>query len=944
MKGNKSGSSYFRFIVTLGLLLLIFTASKSEGQSGSIKGIVTDRDSEKALSSVKVSVEGINLSAVTDKFGRYRLTHVPAGSHTLQFEAPGFVPRDIPVSVESGAKLNKSVELEFELNGGDRFFFRNSKIKSSQILAGTINSPGMGHAISAAEMEKSGDISVQRGLIRMPGVQAGRHGEINIRGVGRNLHEVSVDGQRMASTVPGGRSVDLNTISADLTHNVEIIKVLTPEMDAEGVSGVVRLNTWQPVGEREIHVRAGGLANPQYTRYTGLGNMGSIQYSEKYNDALSLAVDLSYQQDNWGYESIGINYDAANIGSEWLDVIEQISPALNSEKRNRVGGKLQMSYQPDEQSSYYIQGLLNSGKGQQERHSHVSTANNDWLDQTTTGSQGEEGLFAYNPMLQRVNNNNYMVQAGGRHLLKLLTIDYKAGWSHSYSTLNNFDFLFSTNDLDYQVNMEDRTRPEMVITNIRLMEDGTVDQRSMDFTSTERIRDEQEEDRYSVRLDFEVPVGPALLEFGSNGVFTEVGRSYEEADLSTLRTYNLLRFSKVSRSNYDIFDQYFLPYVIETGDAARYVDTSRPDMRLDEDDMIKRSEPGIFLASENIYGGYGMATLKLNRFRFMGGVRVEQTDATYNGQNVKLNHFDTFDSATDTSRSVSYLNLFPNARLMYSPGNDSSLKLALSRAMKRPDYHVVAPFELLNAADTTRFSGNPDLKPIISDNLDLMYEHYLSGIGAISIGLYYKEFSNSVVLQEQAVTSAEFPFLTVPDGETVEITELRYINDQQKASIYGLEVSWQQHLQFLPGFLGNFGLNANYTWSESAKDNSRNVALRFQSPHIVNAAIDYNHGRFSSEVAWHWSAASLYQGAPEVQWAPSLNPTEQIYLDLYEDGWRDLSASFGFRLSERFRFWAHASNLMPMERIRYGNTKNIYPFETDLQSGLRITTGFRFTL
>lgn len=935
-------------VIGLMFIIVILTVNTTTAQSGSIMGVVTDSISGKPLNAVQIGIDEINKSTLTDKNGHFKLIRVPAGSHDLTVDLAGYVSQNIPLSISAGTEVTQNIKLKFESDEGDRIFVRDLYKERSQAINEQMNSLSIGHMITNAQMNKLGDYSIQRGLSRVPGVQVGRLGELNIRGAGRNRHIVVLDGQRMASTISGDRGVNLDGISADMALKVEVIKVPTPDMDAEGISGMVNINTWRPVGEREIDLRVGGLANPRYTRFTGIGNLASVHYSEKYRENLSMAVDLSYQQDSRGYESLGIDYSVATIESDVVDVIEQLSPGLNSEVQDRFGGRLQMHYEPDNKSSFFIRGLFNSDNRENERHRNISIANGDWVDQTMTGSEGELGQFTYNPFLQNNNSYYHLVQVGSRHELDFLNVMFKAGWANSNIERNQFDFYFSRNNLNYAVNMDDRTRPDMTITNILLREDGTVDPRAMTFERTERIRDLQSEDRFSAQLDIEIPMGLVSLKAGSSVLWTDKSRNYEEADLSTLRSNNLLRFRKLPRSDFDVFDSYFFPEVIHAPDAAKYIDTSRPEMRIDEDDMFRRSLIWNYGASEDIYGAYGMGIFKLNRFHIMAGIRVEQTKATYEGRSVFYNRFGDFEAMATNSQPVSYTNLFPNFQLKFSPTSRSNLKIAWSKSLMRQEFQLLAPFELFDAADTTRFAGNPDLKPVTSNNLDLMFEHYLSGIGAFTAGAFYKKINNnSVLIQDQTVSQSEFPNLEVNEGETVDVRERTYVNSDTEVALYGIEASWQQYLYFLPGFLGNFGVSANYTWTQSTRENQqsgRDVALQYQSPHVVNAALDYNQSRFSGQVAWHWTDAALFRDASETKWAPAINRSEQIYLDLYEEGWMDLSASFGFRLTENFRFWANASNLLTTERTRYGHTSDLYPFDTVLQDGIRISAGLQFTL
>lgn len=928
-------------------VLFLLTTATAFAQYGRIAGIVTDLQSGKPLSAATVMVSGTGQEEVTDRHGRFYFSQIPVGSQTLSVDLLGYKTGEVAVVVIAENPADVRVPLQLIYNDGDRLFVRKRMYETAQTLADRRRVQDFGHVATSDDIYRSADYSIRSGLARLPGVQMGRRQELNLRGAGRDMYTVTMDGQMVASTVPYSREVDLAGFSADLIQSVELIKVRTPEMDAEGLSGVVNLNTWRPAGEREIHVRAGGIAHPKYNRYTGLGHISSLHYSERYRDDFSLALNLSQHQSIRGHEVLAINFDAAEFDGQWADVVEQLSPGLHANVRNRFAGAFQLTYEPHIRSSWYVRGVLNSNRGTIEQHRNISTANGDWIDPFTTGQRGQQGRFSYNPMLNRDDAFLFMAQVGGRHAFDLVKVDYHAGWAHSNIDRNHYDFLFSRASMNYAVNMENRSRPEMLITNIRLLDDGSVDERTINFISTDRLRDEHTEDRYSVRLNLEVPVGLLSFRFGGSGNWTLKNRSYELAQLATLRTFHLQRFSKLPRSSFNVFDQYLLPSVVHIGDIARYVDTTRPEMRLNEDDMYRNSLINNFRALESVYGGYGTGTLQISRFEFSGGVRVEHSHGRYDGERVQFNRFDRLESVIDTSSTVDHLHLFPYLHVALNTSDRTVIKMALTQSIRRPHYTMLTPFELTTAVDTTRFSGNTDLDPVFSNNLDVMLEHYFQDVGVITAGAFYKEITNRPVLQERLATRSSFPNLQISGDETVAVTERTWVNSDEKISLYGVELFWRQHLRFLPGFLARIGLMANYTWTHSARDNIRDgeeLALRYQSPHVVNAALDYNHGRFSGQITWHWSDAYLFREADERRHVPAVNPNETIYLDLYEDGWMDLSATFGLRLSDQFRFWAHASNLLPSERIRYGHSKSLYPFESDLRESIRISAGLQFSL
>lgn len=94
------------------------------------------------------------------------------------------------------------------------------------------------------------DANAAEALQRLPGISmesdsgAGRY--INIRGMDADLNGTTFDGVRMMANNPqtpqgGARAVAFDAFPAGILGGLEVIKSLTPEMDAEGLGGVVNI-------------------------------------------------------------------------------------------------------------------------------------------------------------------------------------------------------------------------------------------------------------------------------------------------------------------------------------------------------------------------------------------------------------------------------------------------------------------------------------------------------------------------------------------------------------------------------------------------------------------------------------------------------------------------------------------------------------------------------
>ncbi|MDV7397229.1 TonB-dependent receptor, partial [Arthrospira platensis SPKY1] len=106
--------------------------------------------------------------------------------------------------------------------------------------------------------------------------------------------------------------------------------------------------------------------------------------------------------------------------------------------------------------------------------------------------------------------------------------------------------------------------------------------------------------------------------------------------------------------------------------------------------------------------------------------------------------------------------------------------------------------------------GSEQLKPTRSHNLDLMVDYYFSSVGRISAGIFYKKMYDNIYRLNFTQDGSEFEGGLA--GVQYDISEFR---NARGADVYGLELSFNTPLEFLPGFLSGLELFGNLTYIES---------------------------------------------------------------------------------------------------------------------------------
>lgn len=179
-----------------------------------------------------------------------------------------------------------------------------------------------------------------------------------------------------------------------------------------------------------------------------------------------------------------------------------------------------------------------------------------------------------------------------------------------------------------------------------------------------------------------------------------------------------------------------------------YVDT------LGSDDIYTRnqSQSNVFDYQQDVYSVYNSYQLKMDKWSAKGGLRLEYTgiDATF---------------AAGQPFNTNYKNLIPSVSIQRK-FKSSSLNAGYTQRIRRPGIYQLNPFTDNNNRLFTS-TGNPNLKPELSNSFELTYSNFSKG--SINIGLSYA-FSNSAI---QSVTSYRD---TVMEGVTQKITATTYQN------------------------------------------------------------------------------------------------------------------------------------------------------------------------
>jgi TonB-dependent receptor len=269
----------------------------------------------------------------------------------------------------------------------------------------------------------------------------------------------------------------------------------------------------------------------------------------------------------------------------------------------------------------------------------------------------------------------------------------------------------------------------------------------------------------------------------------------------------------------------------------------------------------------------------------------------------------------------SYHDWLPSANISYEIRNDLILRAAFAKVMARPGLASLNPGGSLNTNFGAQSAtiGNPLLQPYRARNYDLSLEWYPKRGTFYGLALFYKDVGSTIqsLAAQEAFGNTGLPLSLLPSGQdaTTIYTVTRFRNTSG-GYIKGLELSMQQPLEFLPGFLKHVGVAANYTYVKSkvlyylsagltattTRDQFVNV-----SPHSVNATLFYDDSKFSARVSVAYRDAYL-TALPFKSEVPDGN---------YSYATTNVDASMSYKINDRLKFNVDALNLTNQAADQY---------------------------
>ncbi|WP_010135306.1 TonB-dependent receptor [Ochrovirga pacifica] len=876
-------------------------------QKGIIRGKVTD-ENNLPLPGAVITVTDLNTKTITDFDGNFIILGLKDTKYMVESSYLGFKSQSSNVVLKNNSAVVNFV-LEADVNSLNEIVLKGSIGKGqAKGLNKQKNNMNITNVVASDQVGKFPDANIGDAIKRMPGIAVqndqGEARNIIIRGLATQLNSVTLNGERIPSAEGDNRNVQMDLIPSDMVQAVEVNKVVTPDMEGDAIGGSVNLVT-RAANARRITATAAYGQNP--IRKDGLIHNFSVVLADRFfNNKFGAVLSASSQTNEFGSDNVEFEWDKND--DDKMVVTDQDIRRYDL-TRLRQSLALNLDYKFNNENSIYFHGVLNNRKDWENRYrveikdieeneNRPGLYNAEIARETKGGTEKDARLEEQ--QIQKFALN-------GEHILfGTVKADWKASYSKASEARPNERYIaYVLDETQLKQNLNDTKSPLMVFSNYNYNDPS--------LFKLDEITEENQwtaEENYSFKADFEFPIN-------ETGFFAnKIKTGYKYQQKNKLRDNDFFKYDAVedltnvpfkdkTLSDFGPGSKYKLGYFV----PANYLgglDLNNKSL-FDKEADLEEFVPGNYKAQEDVNSVYAMLTQNFGEnFTVLAGLRVENTELDYTGYRIDVETAEKVSDAQALNETKSYTNWLPNLQLKYNFTKNTILRAAYSKTIARPNYYDLVPYEFINSDDLEFEAGNPALEATEANNLDLMFEHYFSSVGIVSLGGFYKELDNFIF------NYREDDYIDNAYTDSFEYSQPR---NGDKAKVYGLEASVQSRLSFISEQLNNWSVYLNYTYTGSETSGiegreEEDLALVGAVQNMFNSSLAYENKKLTLRASLNFADDYIDEYGDEAQ------------EDRYYDKQLFLDVNGNYELISGLRLFAEVKNLTNQPLRYYQGSEN----------------------
>ncbi len=684
------------------------------------------------------------------------------------------------------------------------------------------------------------------------------------------------------------------TISSNSLGGIEVIKAITPDMDAAVLGGVVNFDMRKALSNSAIKDRNISvpwfpliqiLTQGEYNQLKNTDNNykfdGTIE-KRFFNDSFGVFAEWSAESRNLSANQLGASYDLTDKTHGDIGIPDLTTLNLTDvfSIRKRYNSTLTLDYQYKSGSI----GLMNFFSNSDTKSTYRS-------ETAQIQSAAEQLLYGINGTDTKLNVMSNLLSI--KQDIPFFHVDLKL--SHSFSETQNpgdaiFNFLQPTAGFSGISNSLIKLPPKQIAEYIQPNDSSAY---LYSITNSSKLTKER---TLTSSLDFQHDFTFSdflTVNFKFGGMYQYKTREYNyaqrtgstiydggDAVVSAFRNqYPWLTTNSVGLSlsnfvyngyNYGQFlnGDYKLAYPLNSDLMWALVPIA---LRNSASTVIGGGYKVNDLASkQNNYSGdekksaaYGMFNINIgDQITILPGARFQNLTTTYTAFRGEQTSSGLQGGDATITKSHGYL--LPMAHIIYKPFNWFQIRFAYTNTLNYPDYSVITPRYYIGTNWVSY--NNTNLKPAASENYDFVLSAFTNEIGLLTIDGFKKKIKDLVFYSHTYVSDfSAYPDLPQKKGQLYDFAT--YINSPFAVDLYGAEFDWQTHFWYLPEPFSGLILSINYThifsqanypksivnvtydengnFVKTVLDTSYTTRLLDQPNDILNLAVGFDYGGFS---------------------------------------------------------------------------------------------------
>jgi TonB-dependent receptor len=857
-------------------LFILLTFNLGYLNAGTIKGRVIDSYTHETVIGAAVFLDRESNYVISGTSGQYAFINIKPGTYIINAKSAGYensVLQQLIVKTNADT-LSYDIYLKPKTTAIDEVKVIGNINKETDMSARNDErlASNVINIVSAKTIESLPDQNVADVMQRISGVSMaknsfGSNSNVIIRGMPTRYNSVLVDGTVMPSTSSSGRSVSLDMFGSELVGRIEVIKGMRPDLEGDAIGGTVNIIMKQAPDTAFFKVQAGSGYNQYYFDHSFLTFDNSTVAAKDFNALYgpTFLADASL-------------FPRQNLIVKTERAIPDLNLSLSGGRRffNKklgimVAGSIQNTSLANTYNAafYSVDPLTNK--------SDVDY----WESQIYNKIQMRYG--GYGKIDYQFNRNNqislyssffqvnelrvreYTDRDNGNGAVNYRPIETQTETDNSgisCTTLKGEHKVLNNLDIDWIIlyAVANSTSPDFA-----QIEEAKLGNQPPTLNYTQPVnRDwqwdiDQNKSAY-LNINYKPDIFGHLFEFKAGGMFRDKYR----------RNYN----------NQYFFDGPKNPINYPYPNLLTVPLTNNQNNQQKEGNAIFNINN--YWAWEDIGAYYGMVTTSFGKLQVLAGLRTESTYIRTDQLQIKVGK----PHVRDTVKNIDPL---PSLHLTYKLTENQNLRFSVYKAINRQDYTELIKTDDQRAGSS---SGNPFLKRAIANCYDFRYEIYPQNEEVLSAGVFYKNINQAIL-------------------ELVNINDSKTFGNVAECTDYGLELVAVK-------YFGNFGINANYTYTHSEipaipkhffviKNGVYDTTIiRYQktpfvgqSPHVINISMSYR-------TRWGFRTSIVYT----MQGYHLVSNNDAYNKDTYMANYHDLGLTIDQKIGKRWIIMAKVSNLL----------------------------------